>query len=203
MRHRHPLLLTSSLVPLLLFAASCTHPAPDPQKLLSGPDAAPLLRPSIFGALLAGAPQDRFATVYVGPSSGCDLHTTGGPVVHATRSTPIAGRPFTFEWSVEAIPPTTTWVNVALLVSTRPLSTPVLLGPVAPGCRLHVHPDYVLTPGPLLSYSQATGVVRLLWAPPPELVGTVFYTQLVVARPGANGLGHLLSAPVAFEVGTK
>ncbi len=165
------------------------------------PSAEDVLSETVFGALFATAPLDLFATVHVGPSSGCALQV-GGPVVHATVAHPIAGKPFTFDWSVETLLPVAP-VQVALLVSTRPLQAPVALGPAAPGCLLWVHPDYVLVPGTLLTYTPATGLVRLAWTPPAELIGATFYTQLVVARPGANSLGHLLSAPVAFSVGSR
>jgi hypothetical protein len=161
------------------------------------------MRPTTLGTAFAtlAAPTPRYATVYVGPSSGC-ASNVGGPVVHATISTPIAGRPFRFDWSVEALQPPA--VAVSLLVSLRDLPQPIIPGASAPGCRLMVHPDYLLVPGSeLLTYTPATGVVSLNWTPPVELVGTVFRTQLLVARPNANGLGHLLSAPVHFEVGTR
>jgi hypothetical protein len=188
----------------LLLAAACTQPpAATTTPWDRAQDAEAIMRPTTLGQAFASlaAPQARYATVYVGPSSGCALQV-GGPVV-VGGGHPIAGKLFRYEWQVEAVDPPA--AAVSLLVSLRDLPQPIVLGAAAPGCRLFVHPDYILTPAPggLLTYTPGNGVVALNWTPPVDLVGTIFRTQLLVARPNANGLGHLLSAPVHFDIGTK
>ncbi len=115
---------------------------------------------------------------------------------------PVVGKPFMATWAIEWMPPRVTRL-VAVLASTRALTTPVSLGPS--GCWLMVHPDFVMVPqaGSMLTYNGPAGALTMTLVPPAALAGTTFYLQALVAIPGVNDLGHVLSPRLEVEIGTK
>lgn len=126
---------------------------------------------------------------------------------------PVVGRELVVRWQLSCVPPAPTVADadgdlhpplVVLLVSTRPLEAPVPAGGAAPGCWLLVAPDSVVGPSPesWLTYDTSAGVVTMRWTPSAGMEGSDFYSQLLVAVPGANPLGIVSSAGLHLRIGS-
>ncbi|MFY9341472.1 MAG: hypothetical protein WAT39_03205 [Planctomycetota bacterium] len=157
---------------------------------LAGRLAAAIAVPDVFGLCRVVQPPTR--CIYNGP--------VPVPLIETAGMRPVAGQPFTATWAIDwTLPPAPRLVSV--LASTRPLATPVAIGA---DCWLMVHPDFLLVPdGNLLRYEPQDGALRLSLVPPPALAGSVFYLQCLVAVPGGNTIGHVVSPLLIVEVGSR
>ena len=130
---------------------------------------------------------------------------TGNPIAVVGPWPPTAGRTFQITWNTTAcpVPPPPECFGV-LLFSTKPMDQPFDLTAFgAPGCHLVVHPEFALAPdnSPGSSFRQIGGYFDLQWTPGPEMVGTDFYCQFAVQRPGKNDLGWLVSQGLHITIG--
>lgn len=135
------------------------------------------------------------------------------PVV-LPQGMPRVGRELVVHWQLSCVPPPPTVLDpdgvehaplVSLLGSTRPLSEPMPAGPAAPGCWLLVSPDFFISPaeGSWFTYDRERGLVTMRWTPIAGMAGADFYTQLLVAIPGANQIGLVSSAGLHLRIGSS
>lgn len=180
-----------------LVFACCTQPSPG---LVPPFDQGPkTVAGRTLAAVIAG--EHHGVVRVVQPPTRCRSGTHAVPVP-IVSTLPVVGKPFTVTWAIEWMQPRTTRL-VAVLTSTRPLAAPVSLGPS--GCWLMVHPDFVMVPqaNTMLTYTGPAGALTMSLVPPAALNGTTFYMQALVAIPGVNDLGHVLSPRLEVEIGTK
>ena len=140
------------------------------------------------------------------PKSHCHVppFAPGGPGIpyFEVGGLPRVDEFFLVQWSTKPTVPSSppAW-PAALLVSPVLLDTPLdAFG--APGCHLQLRPDMLLLPGSNVML-QSGGLTFFGWVPPASQLGLHFYAQLLVAAPGVNAAGLVVSPALQIEIGNQ
>jgi len=200
-------------LPILLLAACSAAPlAPLPPESLRAGLASTLLddlsAPNAMGLLDSIgvlAPTTGLVRMLHGDTSCQPAHGVN-PYVHLPRNVPTVGEQFIILFTTRHGgngPNDPAW----LLCSHRPIDAAVPFGPYGmPGCQILVQPDSTLycAPGNWRNgmLSRERGEIRFTWTPAAWAAGTPLFMQLLVAAPGENRGGFLVSPGVEIVVGS-
>ena len=168
-----------------------------------------LATPSLLGVVAAlGLAQPMVGTVrLVTGESSCQCAGGTLPYPVLPREIPRAGREVQITWATRACPIPDPPAAPCWLVASFNPPHPVPFGAYGtPGCWLLTEPDQLVavptTRAPAGLCWREGGHVFFRWTPGASDVGTRLVMQLVVAAPGENRAGWLISPAVELIVGS-
>lgn len=202
---------------LALYAVvACVAPTPPLPSLVQQASQRFPEAPPVAAAVLEGdgatAPSDKFGKAgryrVLHAASACENPLRqGAPLVWPDRSAPpTVGEPTRVQWTATPSAPFVDTPQAVLLVSFGRREPILLTDAGYPGCWLHVDPDprnlFTIMPAAGSTLTHDGGRIWLHWTPPAALAGVEIVAQLIIATPGANPGGWLLSPGLEMWIGS-